>query len=94
MNLSFKTFPKIHELPNIPQNKSLVAIEVIEGVLFFRASEFSQNQIENLLSKQKASKLTDTEETELNLYEDLDDYLSFLNRLTDVRTNNFDNGKS
>jgi hypothetical protein len=35
-----------------------------------------------LLDKQKESNLSEIEENELRQYEEIDDYLSFLNRLT------------
>lgn len=46
----------------------------------FRASSTVQNRIETLLAKQKDSALTSEEENELDKYEELDDYLSLVNR--------------
>ena len=77
-----ETVPKLHGLPISLPRESAVEIEVEEGVLVFRVSKIAQERIENLLDKQKASRLTDSEETELDRYEEIDDYLSFLNRLT------------
>lgn len=62
--------------------ENAVEIEIKEGVLIFRASKIAQDRIEQLLDKQRKEKLTDLEETELDQYEEIDDYLSFLNRLT------------
>ena len=47
-----------------------------EGVPLFRASTTVQNRIETLLRKHKDSGLTAEEETELDRYEEIDDYLS------------------
>ena len=79
---SIETVPKLQGLPASLPRDSAVELEVEEGVLVFRASKIAQERIENLLEKQKTSKLTDLEETELDRYEEIDDYLSFLNRLT------------
>jgi uncharacterized protein YnzC (UPF0291/DUF896 family) len=51
-----------------------------EGVPIFRASEAVQARIETLLAKQKDSPLSIEEEQELDSYEEIDDYLSFVNR--------------
>jgi NH3-dependent NAD+ synthetase len=79
---SIETVPKLQGLPVSLPRESAVEIEVEEGVLVFRVSKIAQERIENLLEKQKTAKLTDSEETELDRYEEIDDYLSFLNRLT------------
>lgn len=57
-----------------------VRIELVEGVQIFRASSLVQGRIEALLTKQKESALTSEEERELDEYEELDDYLSLVNR--------------
>jgi hypothetical protein len=57
-----------------------VRIELEEGVPVFRASQVVQARVESLLSKQQSSQLTTEEEQELDRYEEIDDYLSFLNR--------------
>ena len=46
----------------------------------FRATSTVQERIEFLLEKQGDTKLTKQEEQELDLYEEIDDYLSFVNR--------------
>ncbi len=79
---SVETVPRLHGLPVSLPRESAVEIEIEEGILIFRASKIVQKRIEHLLDKQKAAKLSDLEETELDQYEDIDDYLSFLNRLT------------
>ena len=79
---SIEKFPKLHGLPVSLSRENAVEIEVEEGVLVFRISKIAQEKIENLLNKQKLTKLADSEEIELDRYEEIDDYLSFLNRLT------------
>lgn len=58
-----------------------VQLELEEGVLIFRVSEAVQNHIETLLHKQRSAFLSVDEAEELQQYEDVDDYLSFVNRL-------------
>ena len=79
---SVEIVPKLHGLPVSLPRESAVEIEVEQGILIFRASKIAQNRIEQLLDKRKKSKLDASEEKELDQYEDIDDYLSFLNRLT------------
>lgn len=79
---SVESVPKLNGLPNGLPPDGAVEIEVEEGVLIFRVSKNAQQRIENLLDKNKQNKLTDSEKTELDRYEEIDDYLSFLNRLT------------
>ncbi len=47
----------------------------------FRASDTVQAWIEMLLSQRRMSRLSVEEEQELDSYEEIDDYLSFLNRV-------------
>jgi len=58
-----------------------VRIELEEGVPIFKASAKIQTRIETLLAKQQQTSLTKKEEEELDRYEEIDDYLSFVNRL-------------
>jgi hypothetical protein len=46
----------------------------------FRASSTVQERIEELLEKQQKFSINSEEEQELDLYEEIDDYLSFINR--------------
>jgi len=73
--------PRLKTLPESLPLDQAVRIELQEGVPIFRASSIIQNRIEKLLSKQKESKLTEKEKQELYLYEELDDYLSYANRV-------------
>ncbi len=72
--------PKLTQLPpNLPI-EGAVRIELEEGIPIFRASHLVQEQIEALLVKQKLMPLSPEEEQELDGYEAIDDYLSFVNR--------------
>ena len=73
--------PKLHKLPATLPLEGAVRIDLAEGIPIFRASSTVQNRIETLLSKQKDAHLTPEEEEELDCYEEIDDYLSFVNRL-------------
>lgn len=74
------SFPTLQNLPKSLPLNGAVQLELMEGTLIFRASDQVQNRIEDLLEKQKDMGLTAIEEDELNSYEEIDDYLSFVNR--------------
>jgi uncharacterized protein YnzC (UPF0291/DUF896 family) len=74
------SFPTLKNLPKSLPLNGAVQLELVEGALIFRASEQVQTRIESLLEKQKDMGLTAVEEDELNSYEEIDDYLSFVNR--------------
>lgn len=82
MMVSVESIPKLHHLPNSLSRENAVEIELEQNVLVFRATKITQSRIENLLDKQKEFVLNEVEEKELRQYEEIDDYLSFLNRLT------------
>lgn len=67
-------------MPNSLPLDGSVRIELVEGMLIFKASRLVQERIEALLTKQDESTLTDEQEKELDEYEELDDYLSLVNR--------------
>ena len=75
------SFPRLHDLPTTLPVEGAIRIEIEEGVPILRASTAVQARIETLLSKQQSSTLSAEEEKELNGYEEIDDYLSFLNRV-------------
>ena len=68
------------ELPSFASDSS-VCLESVEGIPLFRASTDLQERIEYLLNKQRDEPLLATEESELDAYEELDDYVSLVNRL-------------
>jgi len=82
MPVVIESIPKLHSLPISLPRGNAVEIELEAGVMIFRASETAQSRIEDLLLKQKESLIDEAEENELQQYEKIDDYLSFLNRLT------------
>lgn len=73
--------PQLRTLPTTLPLGNAVHLELEEGVPVFRATATVQGRIEFLLEKQIATKLTKREEQELDLYEEIDDYLSFVNRV-------------
>ena len=83
MQLAFTSpVPLIGTLPNTLPHEGAVNLELEKGVLLLRVSRRTQARIEELLNKQSLTSLSEAEETELDLYENLDDYLSFINRLS------------
>jgi len=73
--------PKINNLPAYLPLEGAIRIELQQGVPIFRASTSIQERIEALLHKQQEANLETVEIEELELYEEIDDYLSFINRL-------------
>lgn len=73
--------PRLHNLPATLPLEGAIRIELEEEVPIFRASSMVQERIEGLLSKRRTSGLSAEEDQELERYEEIDDYLSFLNRL-------------
>ena len=82
MTMIVESVPKLHHLPNSLARENAVEIELESNVLIFRASKSTEKKIEDLLEKQKKFGLNESELNELREYEEIDDYLSFLNRLT------------
>ncbi len=74
------TIPNLRELPSSLPLEGAVKLELEEGIPIFRASLLVQDRIEQLLFKQKGSSLSNDEERELDSYEEIDDYLGFVNR--------------
>ena len=74
------SMPKLDCLPAALPIEGAVRIELEEGIPIFRASETVQTRIEALLLKQQESSLNPDDEKELDCYEEIDDYLSFVNR--------------
>ena len=72
--------PQLENLRDTLPLEGAVRIELVEGIPMFRASTTVKNRIEELLDKQQNLPLNPEEEQELNLYEEIDDYLSFVNR--------------
>lgn len=79
---STQMIPTLSGLPRGVQHDGAITIELDGGVPVFRASRATQESVEALLEKQAGSGLSPDEEQEMRQYEELDDYLSYLNRLT------------
>jgi hypothetical protein len=62
------------------QRHFVIGIELAEGMPILRASGTIQDRIDKLLSKQQNGSLSIAEEQELDCYEEIDDYLSLVNR--------------
>jgi hypothetical protein len=78
------TISPLPNLRSLPQNlpiEGAVRMELVEGVPIFRASSLVQTRIEALLVTQQDRALSPAEEEELDCYEEVDDYLSFVNRM-------------
>lgn len=75
------SIPRLSRLPATLPPEGAIRIEIEEGVPIFRASDTVQARIEMLLSQRRTSRLSVEEEQELDSYEEIDDYLSFLNRV-------------
>ena len=78
------TFP-VHRLQSLPPSfpaEGAISMELQEGIPILRASPAVQRRIEQLLQKQKDTPLSQEESAELEQYDEIDDYLSFLNRTT------------
>jgi hypothetical protein len=73
-------FPKLENLRDTLPIEGPVRIKLVEGIPIFKASTAVKNRIQELLDKQQTLPLNPDEEQELNLYEEIDDYLSFVNR--------------
>jgi hypothetical protein len=80
MNLA-PSVPLLRSLPVTLPRQGAIDIELEQGMLIFRVSQLSQNRIEELLDKQRTAQLSEAESQELDQYEEIDDYLSYLNRL-------------
>jgi hypothetical protein len=76
-----QSLPRLEKLPALLPLEGAVRIELEEGVPVFRASDVIQARIEDLVMKQGNGELSPGEEKELDRYEEIDDYLSFVNRV-------------
>lgn len=72
--------PSLQSLSDSLSIEGAVSIVIEEGIPIFRASQTIQHRIEELLQKQAEETLTPEESAEFDRYEEIDDYLSFVNR--------------
>ena len=80
--ITVRPLPRLRALPAMLPLEGAVRIELEEGVPVFRASSLIQARIEELLLKEREGGLTAEEKEELDRYEEIDDYLSFINRMS------------
>jgi hypothetical protein len=78
---SVSSLPMLRHLPASLPLEGAVRLELQDGVPILRASSAVQRRIATLLRKQQKATLSLDETTELDQYQELDDYLSFLNRV-------------
>ena len=79
--MTISPLPKLRSFPQNLPLEGAVRIELVEGIPIFRSTTIVQTRIESLLAKQQDETLSLAEEGELDSYEEIDDYLSFVNRL-------------
>jgi uncharacterized protein YnzC (UPF0291/DUF896 family) len=75
-----KFLTNLDYFPAIMPLENSIGIELQEGMPILRASITIQNRINELLAKQQDNALSNDEEQELDCYEEIDDYLSLVNR--------------
>jgi len=83
--IAVRPLPRLHALPATLPLEGPVRFELQEGIPVFRASGSVQSRIKDLLFKGREEGLTieeEEEEEELDCYEEINDYLSFINRVT------------
>lgn len=73
--------PKLKKLPRTMPKEGAISIALQEGVPIFRASKPVQERVQFLLDKNASDELSAAEGEELDRYQEIDDYLSHLNRL-------------
>jgi hypothetical protein len=78
---SLYPLPKLHYLPTSLPLDGAVRLELQNGLPVLRASTAVRRRITTLLRKQQETSLSPAETDELDRYEEIDDYLSFLNRI-------------
>jgi len=74
--------PRLKVLPVTMPVEGSVRIDIEEGIPIFRAASSIHDRIEGLMAQQQEVGLSNAENEELDHYEELDDFLSFVNRLT------------
>lgn len=75
------SIPRLRSLPVSLPLEGAIRIELEEGVPILRASSSVQERVNKLLLKERESGLLAQETEEFDRYEEIDDYLSLLNRL-------------
>lgn len=78
--MNLPVLPTLDNLRRTLPIEGAVRIELEEGVPIFRATDAVCSRIQELLLKQRERPLSQKEEEELDSYEEIDDYLGFVNR--------------
>lgn len=73
--------PKLKELPISLPADGAISIVLVQGVPIFRASAAVVSRVQQLVENEQESALSPSEADELTRYEEIDDYLSHLNRV-------------
>lgn len=79
--MSVSPFPDLKKLQSGQSLEGAVSIAFQENIPVFRASSRVQERVELLLDKNREHTLTVDERGELDHYLEMDDYLSWLNRV-------------
>lgn len=79
--MTLTLLPNLQQLPASLPLEGAVRIELQEGIPIFKASGAVQERVQFLLDRMKEVGLSEAEELELDQYEEIDSYLSFVNRL-------------
>jgi hypothetical protein len=74
------TLPKLEALPSSLQDGA-ITLRLDEGVPMFSASVIVVKRVNTLLEREREGQLNGSESEELTRYEEIDDYLSHLNRV-------------
>lgn len=74
-------FPKLQQMPTSLSAEGVIRIELEQGIPVLRAASTVQKRIQALLDKHHAGQLSAEEAQELDWFEEIDDYLSLLNRV-------------
>lgn len=72
--------PNLQNLATILPLEGAICLDLHDGIPRFRASQSLRDRIQLLLEIQRERSLTPEEDQELDRYEEIDDYLSFVNR--------------
>ena len=71
----------LNGLPATLPSEGALDIELQEGIPVLRASSHVRQRIEMLLERHREHGLSENERKEFDRYEEMDDWLSFLNRI-------------
>lgn len=72
---------KLERLPKTLPKEGAVSVELAQGVVIFRTSRLFQERIEILKAQQNESELSAEEFQELRDYEELNNYLTWVNQM-------------